>query len=210
MKKVYFKTIKEPASGSLIERKSEFIGYVAPVRTEEEAISFVNEIRKKHSDARHNVYAYILRESNIVRFSDDGEPHGSAGMPVLDILRKEELTDIAAVVTRYFGGILLGTGGLVRAYTAAAKAALDNAEIVVYDHFAVFSVTLSYSDYPKIDYFLQSQTVLRDKIDFGNEVVMHLAVPDDRFESIVKNITDITNGRAIVKRIGERFDYIKQ
>jgi putative IMPACT (imprinted ancient) family translation regulator len=104
MTKISFKTIKEPASGSLVERKSEFIGYATPVKTEEDAIGFVNEIRKKHSDARHNVYAYILRENNTVRFSDDGEPHGTAGMPVLDVLRKEELTDIAVVVTRYFGG----------------------------------------------------------------------------------------------------------
>jgi putative IMPACT (imprinted ancient) family translation regulator len=95
-----FKTIRAPASGTLVERKSEFIGYVSPVKTEEEAIAFVNEIRKKHSDARHNVYAYILRENNTVRFSDDGEPHGTAGMPVLDVLRREELTDIAVVVTR--------------------------------------------------------------------------------------------------------------
>lgn len=204
-----FKTIKEPASGSLVERKSEFIGYVSPVKTEEEATAFVNEIRKKHSDARHNVYAYILRENNTVRFSDDGEPHGTAGMPVLEVLRKEELTDIAVVVTRYFGGILLGTGGLVRAYTAAAKAALENAEIVIYDHFTTFSVTLSYSDYPKIDYFLQSQTVIRDNIDYGNDVNMFLAVPDNQYDGIVKSITDITNGRASIKRSGERFDYIK-
>jgi len=208
--KISYKTIKAPASGSLIERKSEFIGYVAPVRTEEQAIQFVNEIRKKHSDARHNVYAYILRENNTVRFSDDGEPHGTAGMPVLDVLRKEELTDIAAVVTRYFGGILLGTGGLVRAYTAAVKAALDNAEIVVFDRFAVFSATVSYSDYPKVDYFLQSRTVIKDNIDYGNDVRMLLAVPDEQFEGVAKSIADITNGRAVIERVGERYDYIEQ
>ncbi len=205
-----FKTIRAPASGTLVERKSEFIGYVSPVKTEEEAIAFVNEIRKKHSDARHNVYAYILRENNTVRFSDDGEPHGTAGMPVLDVLRREELTDIAVVVTRYFGGILLGTGGLVRAYTTAAKAALENAEIVVFENFTAFSVTMPYSEYPKMDYFLQNRTVIRDSIDFGNEVNMQLAVPVDKYEGIVKSITDLTNGRAVIKRSGERFDYIKQ
>ena len=104
----------------MTERRSVFLGYASPVTTEEEALEFVAKIKKRHSDATHNVYAYILRGS-ISRFSDDGEPHGTAGLPVLEVLRKEDVTDAVIVVTRYFGGILLGAGGLVRAYSASAR-----------------------------------------------------------------------------------------
>ena len=124
-----YKTVRNASEFTIIEKKSEFIGFCAPVKTEEEAIAFVNSVKKKHSAARHNVYAYVLREGNASRFSDDGEPHGTAGMPVLDSIRKAGITDVAVVVTRYFGGILLGTGGLVRAYTAAASGALHEAGV---------------------------------------------------------------------------------
>jgi uncharacterized YigZ family protein len=202
-----YRTIKEPATGSLIERKSEFIGYAAPVSTEEAAISFIGRIKKKHSDARHNVYAYILQKNNITRFSDDGEPHGTAGLPVLELLRKEELTDIAVVVTRYFGGILLGAGGLVRAYTSAANSALNNAEKVIYKTFFVFSVELEYSDYPKTDYLIQNKRVKRDKTDFGTRVRMQLAAPQEDYESLIDSIMNATGGRCEMELIGERFDY---
>ena len=123
-----YKTVKKGAYDEFVEKKSRFIGYVKPVTTEDEAIEFVNAVRKKHSDATHNCYAYIVRENNIMRYSDDGEPAGTAGMPILDVLRKEDLTDVCVVVTRYFGGTLLGTGGLVRAYTKGAQVGLDAAE----------------------------------------------------------------------------------
>ena len=133
-----------------MEKKSEFIGACAPVKTEEEAIAFVNSIKKKHSAAKHNVYAYVLRDGFTQRFSDDGEPHGTAGMPVLDSIRKADLTDVAVVVTRYFGGILLGTGGLVRAYTAAASGAVKEAGIAEVGDFSVLEIKANYSDYQKI------------------------------------------------------------
>jgi uncharacterized YigZ family protein len=205
-----YKTIEKPASDTLIEKKSEFIGYIAPVSTEEAALAFIAEIRKKHSDAKHNVYAYILRGNNTTRFSDDGEPHGTAGLPVLELLRKEGLTDVVAVITRYFGGILLGTGGLLRAYTAAAKAAIDKTQIVIYKKFAAFSVTSSYFDYQKIDYYLQGKTVIREKVDFGTDVTLFLAAPCEDTEIIKNNINDISGGRAIINFMGERFDYINE
>lgn len=204
-----YKTIKELASATIIEKKSEFIGTIAPVTTEEDALAFIQEIRKKHAAAKHSVYAYILRDNNTTRFSDDGEPHGTAGLPVLELLRKEELTDIAIVVTRYFGGILLGTGGLLRAYTASAKAALDKAQIVTYEKFISFSVTASYSDYPKIDFLLQGSTVLRDKTDFDTDVTLFIAVPTDDFEALKNNINDSSNGKAVIQILGERYDYLK-
>ena len=124
-------TLLKSGSATLVEKKSEFIGYACPVKDEDEAIEFVKSIKKKHSDARHNVYAYMIGQ-NIARYSDDGEPQGTGGIPVLDVIRKSGFTDAVIVVTRYFGGILLGAGGLVRAYSAAAKMAVDDAGIVTY------------------------------------------------------------------------------
>ena len=114
-------TVKKYGEGELTIKRSRFISSVKPVQTEDEAIAFVSEIKAKYPDARHNVYAYIIEENNVMRYSDDGEPAGTGGVPVLDLLRKENLTNLAVVVTRYFGGILLGTGGLVHAYSSAAK-----------------------------------------------------------------------------------------
>ena len=128
-----YTTLKEYGTYTYEEKKSVFIGECMPVKTEEEALSFINNIKKKYSDARHHVYAYVLRENSVMRFTDDHEPQGTAGMPVLDIIRKNCCTDVVIVVTRYFGGTLLGTGGLVRAYTAAALGALEAAEIIRYD-----------------------------------------------------------------------------
>ena len=132
------------------DRKSVFIGTAVPVSTEEEALNFITFIKKKYPDARHHVYAYVLRENSIMRFSDDREPQGTAGMPVLDAIRKRGCTDVAIVVIRYFGGTLLGTGGLVRAYSAAAVGALEAAEIITYDIYTLTDIVVSYSDYPKI------------------------------------------------------------
>ena len=116
-----YKTIADRCEARFIEKKSEFIGYLAPVAAEDEAIAFINEIRAMHRKATHNCYAYILRENSTARHSDDGEPSGTAGVPIYEVLRKEELCNVACVVTRYFGGIMLGAGGLVRAYTRGAK-----------------------------------------------------------------------------------------
>ena len=120
-----YRTIRAAASAEFVEKRSRFIGYISPVTTQEDAAAFIDSIRSKHWDATHNVPAYIIREGNICRFSDDGEPQGTAGMPALNVLQKEGLTDCVLVVTRYFGGILLGGGGLVRAYSHAAKIAVD-------------------------------------------------------------------------------------
>ena len=128
-----YRTIKKAGHAEITEKKSVFIGQAMPVNTEADAIAFVNSVKKHYPDARHHVYAYVLRENSSMRFTDDGEPQGTAGMPVLDAIRKNGCTDVVIVVTRYFGGTLLGTGGLVRAYTAAAIGALESAEIIRYD-----------------------------------------------------------------------------
>ena len=129
MKITSYKTTEKEAQDEFVEQRSRFIGYVRPVKTEEEALAFIEEKKKQHWDARHNVYAYVLREGGIQRYSDDGEPHGTAGVPTLDVLLKSGVTDVCVVVTRYFGGILLGAGGLVRAYTKSAKLALEAAQL---------------------------------------------------------------------------------
>ena len=140
-----YKTIIEDNVTQFTEKHSRFIGYVSHTKTDDEAVAFIDKIRSLHSDARHNVYAYVLNEDNRMRYSDDGEPHGTAGKPILDIINGFELKDITVVVTRYFGGILLGTGGLVRAYSKAAKDTLDAAQKYLMVPGTTYSVVLDYS-----------------------------------------------------------------
>ena len=201
-------TVKEAATASFVERKSEFIGNITPVKTEEEAIAFVNKIKKQYADAKHNVYAYLLRENNVTRFSDDGEPHGTAGLPVLDVLRKEGVTDVAVVVTRYFGGILLGTGGLVRAYSQGAKMALDAAGKSVVEKLLVFSLRVNYSDLQKAEPILDNQTLLKLDTVYADDVTIVAAIREAEYPPLEKALTERTNGRAILKVEGERFDCI--
>ena len=198
-------TVKEAAVASFIERKSEFIGSITPVKTEEEAIAFVNGVKKQYADAKHNVYAYLLRENNVTRFSDDGEPHGTAGLPVLDVLRKEGVTDVAVVVTRYFGGILLGTGGLVRAYSQAAKMALDAAGKSTLEKLLVFSLRVNYSDLQKIEPILENYTMIRLDTAYADDVRLSAAMREGEYPALEKALTERTNGRAILKLEGEQF-----
>lgn len=200
-----WKTVAGAACASFTEKKSEFIGHISPVTTEEEAIAFVNAIRKQYTDAKHNVYAYILRENNTMRFSDDGEPHGTAGMPVLDVLRKAGITDAAVVVTRYFGGILLGTGGLVRAYTQGAKMALEQAGIAEMVELSAFSVKVGYPDHGKVEPLLSLCGVKNISTEFGAEVILHGAIRKEDFASLSEKLTEVTNGRAIVCEDGVTF-----
>lgn len=203
-----YKTVREASEFTIVEKKSEFIGVCAPVKTEQEAIAFVNSVKKKHSAARHNVYAYILREGNACRFSDDGEPHGTAGMPVLDSMRKAGITDAAVVVTRYFGGILLGTGGLVRAYTAAASGAVKEAKIAEVGVFDLVNVKANYSDYQKIMPLVSSVGAKIEESDFNTDVSLNLAIREESTESFLSDLTETTNGRAIAKKMGQKCDFI--
>ncbi len=203
-----YKTVKNSSCFTLVEKKSEFIGYCAPVKTESEAVAFVNSIKKKHSDARHNVYAYVLQEGFSQRFSDDGEPHGTAGMPVLDSIRKAGVTDVAVVVTRYFGGILLGTGGLVRAYTAAASGALKEAGIAEVGVFSLLRIKANYSDYQKIMPLVSAVNAKIEDSDFGTDVFLTLMVRDDKVNGFIADLTETTNGRVSAEIVGEKTDFI--
>lgn len=197
-------TLEHEGVATLTEKKSEFIGYAKPVSSEEEAIEYIKGIRKKHADARHNVYAYVI--GNTTRYSDDGEPQGTAGMPVLDIIRKTGFTDAVIVVTRYFGGILLGTGGLVRAYSAAAKAAAEAAHIVTYEAYDEVSFVCTYADYPKIEKDLARFPVIIDGVDFTDTVTVRLAVKEDSTASLAEHLQEMSAGRIELNKTGTRFD----
>lgn len=201
-------TVRENSEFTIVEKKSEFIGVCAPVTTEAEAIAFVNAVKKKHSAARHNVYAYVLREGNTQRFSDDGEPHGTAGMPVLDSIRKAGITDAVVVVTRYFGGILLGTGGLVRAYTAAASGAVKEAGIAGVGDFSLIEIKANYSDYQKIMPIISAHGVKVDDSDFATDVMLSVSVRLEQTDKFISELVETTNGRVIAKKTGEKCDFI--
>ena len=198
-------TLQTAASASLTERKSEFIATAAPVHTEEEALAFVADLRKRYADARHNVYAYLLREGNTSRFSDDGEPHGTAGLPILDVLRGEGLTDVAVVVTRYFGGILLGTGGLVRAYSQSARLAIDAAGRVQIVPLTVFTLRVSYADLRRVESLLAAVPLSRLDAVYTDEVLLTLAIREEGYASLASALSERTNGRAILSVLETRY-----
>ena len=200
-------TIKEQSSFEYEDRKSVFIGEAMPVSTEAEALAFIERTKKKFSDARHHVYAYVLRENSIMRFSDDREPQGTAGMPVLDVIRKNGCTDTVIVVTRYFGGTLLGTGGLVRAYTSAAIGALEAAQIIRYDIYSEIIFSVSYSDYGKIGNLLSEIGFRTDDTTFETDVCISGTLLKENVPEFEKKITEITSGRTSIEIVSEKFDY---
>lgn len=201
----YF-TISKPASDSFIEKKSEFIGYIAPVKTNDEAVAFINQIKAMHRKARHNVYAYILREDNISRYSDDGEPQGTAGVPVLEVLQKRGLTDVCVVVTRYFGGILLGGGGLLRAYSHAASIACDAAQIMDMRLCHRLTIKTDYNLYGKINYILPNFDVITVNSDFADAVTLEILVMSEKLDALRKELTEVTNNSAEVTDSGELYN----
>ncbi|MEE0930981.1 MAG: YigZ family protein [Acutalibacteraceae bacterium] len=189
-----YKTVLKEANDEFIEKRSRFIGYCKPVSTEEEALEFINKIKTKHWDARHNVYAYCLREGQIKRYSDDGEPQGTAGVPVLDVLVKSNLTDLVVVVTRYFGGVLLGAGGLVRAYSHSAKIATEASSIVTMQQCAVCTLTCDYNQYGKVSSLIPQCGGFVDNSDFGSEVEMSFHIAPVNLEMLKKSLADATCG----------------
>ena len=199
-------TVSEAAEASFIEKRSEFIGYIAPVKTDEEAVNFINTIKAKHRKAKLNVYAYILRKDNISRYSDDGEPQGTAGVPVLDVLQKRGLTDVCVVVTRYFGGILLGGGGLVRAYSHAASLACDAAHTMDMCLCHRLKICTDYGMYGKLTYILPNFETITVNSDFADSVTLELLVLSKKLSALISEITEITNGSAEITDCGELFE----
>ncbi len=198
-----YKTIKERTQAKFFEKNSEFIAYLSPVRNNDEAVSFINEIRSTHRKATHNVYAYIIQEENISRHSDDGEPQGTAGIPVLEILSKKELTNICCVVTRYFGGIMLGAGGLVRAYSNAAKIAVDSSIILNMCSCYNLSLVLDYNLYGKISYILPQYKIKELSSTFEDIVTINILVLKEEYEILSQNLIEATNGKIQINNILE-------
>lgn len=189
-----YKTVSREASPEFVERRSRFIGYIKPVTTEKEALDFINSIRAKHWDATHNVYAYVLREQNTCRYSDDNEPQGTAGMPVLDVIRKSGLTDVCIVVTRYFGGILLGGGGLVRAYSHSASLAVEAAGQIMMMSCVLCTLECTYNQYGKLSSLIPENGGTIDNAVFSDKVVLSFHIPANDLQRIDKLITDTTSG----------------
>lgn len=209
-KKNSYKTVSARAQAVLIEKKSKFIATVIPADNEDTALEFLEEMRKQYSDATHNVYAYVIDENNIFRYSDDGEPSGTAGMPVLDTIRKAGIVDCAVVVTRYFGGTLLGTGGLVHAYGGAARQGLLAAGVVERRLCDIISVCVDYNTSGKLSHhFAETGAIVEDTV-YDAEVTYYVCVRIDEAEKFCADMVEITNGRAIIKKTGQRYIDIEQ
>ena len=188
-----YRTIAAPVSASFVEKKSEFIAQLFPARTQEEAVEAIEEVRKQHRRARHNVYAYLLRDGNASRYSDDGEPQGTAGMPILDVLQKNGLTDVCCVVTRYFGGVLLGANGLVRAYSHSTALAIEAAQIKIM--MPCYPVSIHYALYGKIAYHLPQEDILQLDTIFEDQVELKLLVRDTLWDKLKQELIDLTSGQ---------------
>lgn len=194
----------EYGEDEFIEKKSRFIGRIWPVETEEEALVRIQEMKKKHYDATHNCWAYIIRDG-AVRFSDDGEPGGTAGMPMLQVLQREGLFNVVCVVTRYFGGILLGAGGLVRAYTKGAKIAVDAAGKSMKRVWTVLYVPCPYSFYERVRLEVEAFGGIVRKADFGAEVELELLFPEAKTQEFLDRLTDMTAGTVESMEIGQEY-----
>lgn len=200
-----YKTVEKEANDFFIEKKSKFIGYAKPVKTQEEAVEFISEIKSKHWDATHNVYAYVLRENNIQRYSDDGEPSGTAGVPVLDVMLKESLVDVCVVATRYFGGTLLGAGGLVRAYSHTSKIALEAAGIITMAQCSIMSAEVDYSFYDRLNILLSDFSAVILDTSFSDKVCVEFSVKENTVDLLNAKLIDVSNGKYALKFLRSEF-----
>lgn len=190
------------AEAEIVEKKSRFIATIRPVSTEEEAVAFIEEMKKKYYDARHNCSAFVIGEkAQLTRSSDDGEPSGTAGRPMLEVLLGSEIRNIAVVVTRYFGGTLLGTGGLVRAYSGALKKALEECETAKQHFCVMLKIKTDYNSVGKIQYLLGSKNITISDSVYAADVEMIVVVPIEEYDRLCKEIVEATSARAILEEI---------
>lgn len=201
-----YKTVLEGGTGELTEKKSRFIATVRPVESEEEALAFIEEMKKKYWDARHNCYVYSVGlNREYTRCSDDGEPSGTAGRPMLDVILGEDIYNVAVVVTRYFGGILLGTGGLVRAYSGAVQEGLRASRIIEKKQGTVLKVITDYTGIGKIQYIAGEKKIPILNSEYTDKVMLELLVPAQETDAVQKAITEGTNGRARMEKDRELY-----
>lgn len=193
-----------PGEAEYDEKRSRFLGHVRCVETEDEARAFIAEMKKKYYDARHNCWCYIIRDG-AERYGDDGEPQGTAGIPMLEVMRREGVTNVVCVVTRYFGGILLGAGGLLRAYTKTAKDALDAAGVSVVRRWVEAELPCSYSMAERLKTEVTAVSGVVTDTEYGAAVTLKALVPEELAEDFTARITDVSNGAVAVKVTGEAF-----
>jgi uncharacterized YigZ family protein len=197
-----YRMLKDYADTYFIEKKSKFISYAQPVSSEEEALQFINGIRKKHYDATHNCYAYILGESmNIQRSSDDGEPSGTAGVPILEVLKKERITNSAIVVTRYFGGIMLGAGGLIRAYTEGAVRGVNAAGTVLVKPYSLYRLKMDYGMLSKLQHEISRKDYIIENIEYLENVTMWVLTAIESEKVFMDDIARWSNGCIFAEHI---------
>lgn len=199
-----YKTLGKKGESLYEDRRSEFLGCAVPVSSEEEAAEFVRSVKKQHPAARHNVWAYVLRDG-AERYSDDGEPQGSAGMPVLEVMRKSGICDAAVVVTRYFGGILLGTGGLVRAYTQGAQVAVAAAGVQRMSLYTVALIACPYNLYEIILHLLPDHDCAVEETDYGADVTLTVTLPAGREDELNRALAEATAGQVYAEVMETRF-----
>lgn len=203
-----YKTIALPGDGMYEEKKSRFLGEAVHVDTQAEAEAYIAGVRKKYYDARHHVWAYIAgvpgTPEEIIRSSDDGEPQGTAGRPILEVLTGSGLHRSLIVVTRYFGGTLLGTGGLVRSYTSAAKASLNAAKLVRVLTGTKLRISCSYQAYGKLEYLLLKDSITPSDIQYGEGVIFTISIPEDMVKTIQNQVTETTSGKGKVSILGQK------
>lgn len=196
-----YRILFESGQDEIVEKKSRFIGITFPIDSENDAVRYIEECKKKYWDARHRCYAYVVGENmELQRFSDDGEPQGTAGKPILDVLLGEDVHDCLIIVVRYFGGTLLGTGGLVKAYSQASRAALLSSEVLDKKRGIILSVQTDYNAVGKIQYMLGNRGVEIWKSDYGEDVKLQVLAPINQVEEIIGEITEITVGKSIMKK----------
>ena len=195
-----YKTVYEGGEGEIMEKKSRFIATVRPVSTEEEALAFIEEMKKKYWDARHNCYVYSVgKNREYTRCSDDGEPSGTAGRPMLDVILGEDIYNVAAVVTRYFGGVLLGTGGLVRAYSGSLQEGLKDSTVIEKIHGISMEIITDYTGIGKIQYIAGEKGLPILSSEYTDRVTLQLLIPADQVQAVEKAVTEGTSGRAKMK-----------
>lgn len=201
-----YKTVLEGGTGEITEKKSRFIATVRPVKTEEEALAFLEEMKKKYWDARHNCFVYSVGlNREYTRCSDDGEPSGTAGRPMLDVILGEDIYNVAVVVTRYFGGVLLGTGGLVRAYSKAVQEGLAASRIIEKCRGIALKVTTDYTGIGKIQYIAGERNIPILNSEYTDKVVLELLIPSEDVDAVQKAVTEGTNGRARMEKDRELY-----
>lgn len=201
----YLVPYEQHASDRFEEKRSKFIGDIWRVETPEQAVEKINEIKAQYRDARHHCYAYIIREGNYMRYSDDGEPGGTAGMPILEVLRHAGVTNVCCVVTRYFGGILLGTGGLARAYTKGAQIALQAAGLSRMDRYSIMMICCPYNLHDSVQKLLAEHDASVEDIDYGADVTLTVALQEGGEDELNRELMDATSGAVTAEYIESKF-----